>query len=157
MVYVVLLLLSVLYRFANSRGFTGDPITLRPGVPTSNNISKRSETHYITLHSKLLVSIAVGLLLPLVGLLLISSPPGESSVEGPRFVALVVLGARAWFESCPLEMRGSLARWIEAIDLLVMRRWQAEWCNRLSRRCDGFRVVPSDSRCFDGLPWRSLS
>lgn len=49
LVYVVLLLISVLYRFANSRTFSGDPIALRPGAPTNNNVSKRSETHYITL------------------------------------------------------------------------------------------------------------
>eukprot|EP00904_Undaria_pinnatifida_P009833 jgi/Undpi1/5980/HiC_scaffold_2.g01254.m1 len=30
-------------------GFSGDPIALRPGAPTGNNVSKRSETHYITL------------------------------------------------------------------------------------------------------------
>lgn len=52
LVYVVLLLISVLYRFANSRTFSGDPIALRPGAPTNNNVSKRSETHYITLQSE---------------------------------------------------------------------------------------------------------
>lgn len=52
LIYVILLMLSVLYRFANNRGFVGDPITLRPGAPTGNNVSKRSDTHYITLQSE---------------------------------------------------------------------------------------------------------
>lgn len=52
LIYVVLLLISVLYRFASSRGFSGDPIALRPGAPTNNNVSKRSETHYLTLESE---------------------------------------------------------------------------------------------------------
>ncbi|CAN0377103.1 unnamed protein product [Ascophyllum nodosum] len=49
LVYVVLLLISVLYRFAHSIGFSGDPIVLKPGTPNGNNVSKRSDTHYITL------------------------------------------------------------------------------------------------------------
>ena len=52
LLYVVLLLASVLYRFVLSRGFSGDPISLRPGAPTGNNVSKRSDTHYITLQSE---------------------------------------------------------------------------------------------------------
>lgn len=51
--YVVLLLLSVLYRFALSSGFSGDPIPLKPGAPISNKILTRSDTHYLTLKSEL--------------------------------------------------------------------------------------------------------
>lgn len=50
--YVVLLLISVLYRFALNSGFSGDPIALGPGVPTANNVAKRSDTHFITLQSE---------------------------------------------------------------------------------------------------------
>ncbi|CAN0274635.1 unnamed protein product [Pylaiella littoralis] len=48
LVYVVLLLLSVLYRFSYSGGFAGEPISLRPGAPIANKSSMRSETHYLT-------------------------------------------------------------------------------------------------------------
>lgn len=47
--YVVLLLLSVLYRFALSSGFSGEPIALRSGTPIPNKTSPRSSTHYMTL------------------------------------------------------------------------------------------------------------
>lgn len=49
LVYVVLLLLSVLYRFALSGGFSGDPVVLRPGAPIS---SARSDTHHLTLRGE---------------------------------------------------------------------------------------------------------
>ena len=49
LVYVVLLLLSVLYRFALSSGFSGEPIALRSGTPIPNKTSPRSSTHYMTL------------------------------------------------------------------------------------------------------------
>lgn len=52
LVYVVLLMLSVLYRFAHSGGFTGEPISLRPGAPIPNKSFMRSETHYLTVQSK---------------------------------------------------------------------------------------------------------
>lgn len=47
--YVVLLLLSVLYRFALSGGFSGAPILLRPGAPIGAKVITRSATHYLTL------------------------------------------------------------------------------------------------------------
>lgn len=52
LVYVVLLLLSVLYRFAVSGGFSGEPISLRPGAPIANKSFMRSETHYLTVQSE---------------------------------------------------------------------------------------------------------
>lgn len=51
LVYVGLLLISVFYRFAQSIGFSGDPIALKPGTPNGNDVTKRSGTHHIKMMS----------------------------------------------------------------------------------------------------------
>eukprot|EP00752_Nemacystus_decipiens_P001854 g1787.t1 len=49
LVYVVLLLLSVLYRFTLSGGFTGDPIHVKPGTSIPRKGGPHSDTHYLSL------------------------------------------------------------------------------------------------------------
>lgn len=57
LVYVVLLLASVLYRFSSNRGFSGQSIVLPKGVRTDVNVPKRSDTHFIKLHSELMMHV----------------------------------------------------------------------------------------------------
>eukprot|EP00903_Cladosiphon_okamuranus_P008065 g7779.t1 len=70
LVYVVLLLLSVLYRFALSSGFSGEPIALRSGTPIPNKTTPRSSTHYMTLQ-------------PDGNLMLIKGTPGDPIPASP--------------------------------------------------------------------------
>ena len=50
--YVVLLLLSVLYRFALSSGFSGEPIMLKPSTRITPKSITRSETHHLKLNGE---------------------------------------------------------------------------------------------------------